>query len=35
MILAVRGGALPASRLPKVLEHYEGMRPEEFGGDAA
>jgi hypothetical protein len=31
MILAIRGGALPASRLPKILEHYEGMRPEEFG----
>ena len=31
MILAVRGGALPASRLPKVLEYYEEMRPEEFG----
>jgi hypothetical protein len=35
MILAVRGGALPASRLPKVLEYYEGMRPEEFGENTA
>jgi hypothetical protein len=31
IVLAIRGGALPASRLPKVLEYYEEMRPEEFG----
>lgn len=31
MVLALRANALPASRLPKVIEYYEGMRPEEFG----
>ncbi len=31
MVLVIRDGALPASRLPKVLEYYEEMRPEAFG----
>ena len=35
MVLAIRGGALPASRLPKVLEYYGEMRPEEFGENTA
>jgi hypothetical protein len=30
MVEAVKGGVLPASRLPKVIETWEGPRPEEF-----
>lgn len=30
MVLAVRANALPASRLPKVMEYYDEMRPGEF-----
>lgn len=30
MVLAVRGGALPASQLPKVIEHFDDLDNPEF-----
>lgn len=35
MVQAIRKGALPASKLPKVIEFYDTMRPENFGDRTA
>jgi hypothetical protein len=35
MVSAIRRGALPASRLPKVIDFYDEMRSEQFGDKTA
>lgn len=35
MVRAIRGGAISASRLPKVIEYWDDMLPENFGDRTA
>lgn len=35
MVQAVRKNALPASKLPKVIDHFDDMHPENFGDKTA